>query len=101
MMYQEFGSQLDWDDPLPERKRDMLVELIQEVAELGSLPLTRFVNSNLNDTTEIHIFADASKHAYGACVFVRTVVDSKVQCTLLTARARVMLLKPITMPQLE
>ncbi|GFW87327.1 putative RNA-directed DNA polymerase from transposon X-element [Trichonephila clavipes] len=30
----------------------------------------------INETSELHIFVDASKSSYGACVFIRTVVEN-------------------------
>ncbi|GFW47385.1 uncharacterized protein TNCV_4536761 [Trichonephila clavipes] len=55
----------------------------------------------INETSELHIFVDASKSSYGACVFVRTVVENDVKVTLLRSKARVAPLKSLTIPRLE
>ncbi|GFV20203.1 DUF1758 domain-containing protein [Trichonephila clavipes] len=53
------------------------------------------------ETSELHNFVDASKSSYGACVFVRTVVENDVKVTFLCSKARVAPLKSFTVPRLE
>ncbi|XP_055932015.1 uncharacterized protein LOC129962291 [Argiope bruennichi] len=55
----------------------------------------------INGTSEIHVFVDASKSSYGACVFVRTVVENDVKVSLLRSKTRVAPLKSLTIPRLE
>ncbi|GFT84326.1 integrase_H2C2 domain-containing protein [Trichonephila clavipes] len=55
----------------------------------------------INSTSELHVFVDASKEAYAACVFVRSMFKSDVKATLVRAKARVAPLKPLSIPRLE
>ncbi|XP_048520633.1 uncharacterized protein LOC125503787, partial [Dendroctonus ponderosae] len=61
-------------------------------------------NVLVNDfvVVELHGFSDASKLAYGACVYLRA-LDSSDEChiSLLCAKTRVAPLKTITIPRLE
>lgn len=51
---------------------------------------------------ELHIFCDASKVGYGACVYVRSIGDDEsISVHLLCAKSRVAPLKEITIPRLE
>ncbi|GFT18413.1 uncharacterized protein TNCV_4059211 [Trichonephila clavipes] len=66
---------------------------------LKEVTLPRYIA--INETSELHVFVDASKSSYGACVFVRTVVENDVKVTLLRSKARVAPLKSLTIPRLE
>ena len=65
----------------------------------------RFVSSRDEDPIvcrEYHGFSDASKSAFGACVYVRSFCRSgKVSVKLLTAKSRAAPLKTETIPRLE
>ncbi|XP_071044575.1 uncharacterized protein [Parasteatoda tepidariorum] len=51
----------------------------------------------------LHVFCDASKLAYGTCVFVRveSTNEPSVKVNLVQAKSRVAPLKPLTVPRLE
>ncbi|GFW16723.1 DUF5641 domain-containing protein [Trichonephila clavipes] len=73
--------------------------MANEVYLLKEVTVPRYIA--INETSELHIFIDASKSSYGACVFVRTVVENDVKVTLLRSKARVAPLKSLTIPRLE
>ena len=51
---------------------------------------------------ELHHFSDASKDAYGQCSYLRLIDHSDhIHCSLVMAKSRVALLKPVTIPRLE
>lgn len=51
---------------------------------------------------QIHGFADASKSAYGACVYIRAVDnETKIHINLLCAKTKIAPLKTQTIPRLE
>ncbi|GFS31050.1 integrase catalytic domain-containing protein [Trichonephila inaurata madagascariensis] len=49
--------------------------------------------------SELHVFVDAAGGAYAACVFVRSIIDSKVNIVL--ARAKKSRVAPLSIPRLE
>ncbi|GFW91382.1 integrase_H2C2 domain-containing protein [Trichonephila clavipes] len=73
--------------------------MANEMYLLKEVTVPRYIA--INETSELHIFIDASKSSYGACVFVRTVVENDVKVTLLRSKARVAPLKSLTIPRLE
>ncbi|GFY10080.1 uncharacterized protein TNCV_1946251 [Trichonephila clavipes] len=73
--------------------------VIKLQSETTKITVPRYIT--INETSELHIFVDASKSSYGACVFVRTVVENDVKVTLLRSKARVAPLKSLTIPRLE
>ncbi|XP_076047314.1 uncharacterized protein LOC143028837 [Oratosquilla oratoria] len=51
---------------------------------------------------KLHPFCDASEVAFGACTYIRTInQDGKVHVALLVSKARVALIKGVTIPRLE
>ncbi|GFU88126.1 putative RNA-directed DNA polymerase from transposon X-element [Trichonephila clavipes] len=51
--------------------------------------------------SDLHVFVDASKEDYAACIFVRTKLASEIKLHLLRAKARVAPTKSVSMPRLE
>ncbi|GBM32591.1 hypothetical protein AVEN_195553-1 [Araneus ventricosus] len=54
-----------------------------------------------NEGSESHVFVDASRVSYYACVFVRTVLEAVTSVSLIRAKTRVAPLKPLTILRLE
>ena len=53
-------------------------------------------------TVELHHFSDASQNGYGQCSYLRLMDDAEsIHCSLVIAKSRVTLLKPVTVPRLE
>ncbi|GBN96457.1 hypothetical protein AVEN_86468-1 [Araneus ventricosus] len=53
------------------------------------------------ETSEFHVFVDASKRAYTACIFARSVDSNGVKINLVRTNSRVAPLKTISIPRLE
>ncbi|GFS59879.1 integrase catalytic domain-containing protein [Trichonephila clavipes] len=90
----EESKQNSYEDSLNDFQQKLTILFIME-----EVTVPRYIA--INETSELHIFVDASKSSYGACVFVRTVVENDVKVTLLRSKTRVAPLKSLTIPRLE
>ncbi|XP_053691664.1 uncharacterized protein LOC128740164 [Sabethes cyaneus] len=68
-------SGTDWDESIPEELRAVW--------------------------SQAHLFMDASELARAAVLYLRLVNNNKVRCTLVAAKTKVALLKPVSVPRLE
>ncbi|CAL1262170.1 unnamed protein product, partial [Larinioides sclopetarius] len=66
---------LDWDDPIPKQLTTTLNEWCEEIKDLHFITIPRYYldQGTFNDVehAQLHCFADASKRAYGAVVYIR------------------------------
>lgn len=95
-------EKLTWDESVSLTLHQQWLEFASELDSLNSLNIPRKVVCCPAVCVELHGFSDASVHAYGACVFIRSVND-KGECLvrLLCAKSRVAPLKTLTTPRLE
>lgn len=91
-----------WDDNL---NSDLVKEWCtyrNELLLLTNIRVPRWLGTNLHDCVELHGFCDASKTAYSAVVYVRTInTDNNINVALLVAKTRVAPVKQISIPRLE
>ncbi|GFT44317.1 putative RNA-directed DNA polymerase from transposon X-element [Trichonephila clavipes] len=90
---------LKWDDPLPENIQKIFRKWRDEIVYLEKVNIPRYVE--INENSELHLFVDACKSSYGACVYIRTVTPLGVKIRLIRAKSRVAPLKTMTIPRLE
>lgn len=99
------ADQLSWDDPLPDSLKSRWERWRKSVHKLGSLEIRRcYKPAEFGRVVkrELHHFSDASHSGYGQCSYLRLVNDEgQVCCSLVMSKARVVPLKPITIPGLE
>ncbi|XP_065078903.1 uncharacterized protein LOC135701886 [Ochlerotatus camptorhynchus] len=102
IMQKLWSSKMNWDDELEE---DILVEWVNfrnSLTTLNLIQVPRCVMMSGAIRYEIHGFADASIVAYGACIYMRSVLaDGSAELRLMCAKSRVAPLKAITIPRLE
>ncbi|GFV35656.1 putative RNA-directed DNA polymerase from transposon X-element [Trichonephila clavipes] len=70
-----------------------------EIVYLEKVNIPRYVE--INENSELHLFVDACKSSYGACVYIRTVTPLVVKIRLIRAKSRVAPLKTMIIPRLE
>ncbi|GFW74113.1 integrase catalytic domain-containing protein [Trichonephila clavipes] len=90
---------LKWDDHLPENIQKIFRKWRDEIEYLEKVHIPRYVE--INENSELHLFVDACKSSYGACVYIRTVTLLGVKIRLIRAKSRVAPLKTMTIPRLE
>ncbi|XP_068987526.1 uncharacterized protein [Bombus flavifrons] len=93
---------IDWDESLP---ADLHTEWSKYYAQLRLLNNVRFPRKTIIKAAaeiELHGFCDETERAYGACVYLRTIIpDGHVWTRLLTAKSKVAPLKSQSIPRLE
>ncbi len=95
---------IPWDKPVPQDLRDQWITWIQDLPSIQDHPKTRRLSTYDRKPifTALHGFCDASSVAYGAAIYLRTVYDDQsTTVTLIVARARVLPVKPTTIPKAE
>ncbi|XP_055922602.1 uncharacterized protein LOC129953417 [Eupeodes corollae] len=107
ILFQSIWKQnLDWDEGLPSELQKIWTECYADVSELSQLMIPRCV-LNEEGSTQIHIFADASQHAFGAVAFLRIADnDGTITPRFLCAKNRIAPIKnkdrdELTVPKLE
>lgn len=96
-------SGCQWDESVPQHVYTRWSRFRSELADLNQLRVARRVKFiTESQHVQIHGFCDASQHAYGACVYVRTqTAKNRYRIELLCSKSRVAPVKEITIPRLE
>ncbi|XP_058456811.1 uncharacterized protein LOC131434173 [Malaya genurostris] len=96
----------DWDEEVDDNAYDFwrrwtkMIEFISTV----HLPRCYFPGATENTYTDaqLHVFVDASETAYSCAVYLRTIdINGDPQCVLVTGKAKVAPVKPMSVPRLE
>ena len=90
---------IDWDMPLEREIRDRWLNISRDIKECTSVTIPRsyFSSHSVDETTQLHVFVDASPKAYGAVAYVR----QALQTSFVMAKSRVAPLKQLSLPRLE
>ncbi|GFU81465.1 putative RNA-directed DNA polymerase from transposon X-element [Trichonephila clavipes] len=99
LLQEAWKLKLKWDDLLPENIQKIFRKWREEIVYLEKVNIPRYVE--INENSELHIFVDACKSSYWACVYIRTVTLLGVKIRLIRAKSRVAPLKTMTIPRLE
>ncbi|GFY30103.1 integrase catalytic domain-containing protein [Trichonephila clavipes] len=94
---------LEWDENLPKDILNQVKKWLEQLPILASIKIPGCLNLSSNGIKRLtlHVFCDASKKAYAACVFLRVEYEGNVFVKLIQAKARVAPLKDISIPRLE
>ncbi|XP_067945389.1 uncharacterized protein [Watersipora subatra] len=98
------AAELDWDAPIPTEEKLEWERWLEDLKTIDKISIKRCMKKAGMDvqTTQIHVFNDASLKGYGACCYLRQVgKDGTVHTMLLFGKSRVAPLKPVTIPRLE
>lgn len=103
LMQQIWESGIGWDDEITDFHYDMWLSWSTNLKNCTNVRVPRMmVDHPLNECKiELHMFCDASEHAYASVAYLRFIFDSKVHCCLINSKARVAPLKPTSIPRLE
>ncbi|XP_058827761.1 uncharacterized protein LOC131687681 [Topomyia yanbarensis] len=96
------GKIWSWDNELPSAIKERWHEYQSQLHRLNDLRIDRCILLSNPVSVQLHFFSDASEHAYGSCVYVRSTDASRaVKICLLTAKSKVAPLKKQSIPRLE
>ena len=86
---------IDWDQTLPEEMVQEWKELTDELHTVSEITIPRLIG--LVQEGDMHVFSDASRVAYGTCIYV----VRSTQSNLVMSKAKVAPIKAVTIPKLE
>ena len=95
---------LPWDKPVPQDLHDKWKAWLSDLPTILSHPIPRRLSNSPEKSINkaLHGFCDASTLAYGAAIYLRSVhKEGSTSVSLVTAKARVAPVKPITIPKSE
>ena len=94
---------IGWDTPLTTEDEDKWQILRKNLAPLEQLTITRCIKPAPTSHIELHGFADASGHAYGACIYLvsKALDGTLINSSLVVAKSKVGPLEQISMPRME
>lgn len=69
---QLWRKNIEWDDPIADEEFDVWSRLRSELCSINDMKIPRRVTVDNPITFELHGFSDASKKAYGCCVYLRS-----------------------------
>lgn len=97
---------LGWDDRLGENERLQWMRWLQDLPKLDRcLKVDRCFKPETFGkvrTVQLHLFSDASRQGYSAVAYLRLVeVDGRIHCAFVMGKARLALLREISIPRLE
>ncbi|XP_062541430.1 uncharacterized protein LOC134209460 [Armigeres subalbatus] len=98
-------SNCGWDEEIDENSWTLWQRWINLLPEVETIRIPRChiggAKSAEVDSLEVHIFTDASEHAYGCVAYLRAVIKGEVRCSLMMSRAKVAPIKRQSIPRLE
>ncbi|XP_055527384.1 uncharacterized protein LOC129719999 [Wyeomyia smithii] len=102
LMQKTWVAKLKWDCPLEGELLETWSKFYSALQYINKIEIPRFFSVPGSSTIELHGFAVASAHAYGACLYVRSINDEGY-CTsrLLCSKSKIAPLKDLTNPHKE
>ncbi|XP_055584715.1 uncharacterized protein LOC129737580 [Uranotaenia lowii] len=105
LMQDVWRSGIGWDDKLSETNYQGWVRWIKLFPLIESVSIPRCYLGQFGSTAyqsvELHVFTDAGEDAYGCVAFFRFVMDTKVHCSFVEAKAKVSPLQHLSIPRKE
>ncbi|XP_018359703.1 PREDICTED: uncharacterized protein LOC108758956 [Trachymyrmex cornetzi] len=103
LMQRLWSLDVGWDESLPQDLYTQWKSYRSSLNQLQEIRVSRCVKEgNAKAKFDLHRFGDASKKAYGACIYAASKdVDGNLHSRLLCAKSRVAPLKTITIARLE
>ena len=98
-------EKIPWDEKVPSEQQKQWKDWLEELPKLEQLKINRcYKPKDFGKVVnkQLHHFSDASQDGYGTVSYLRQVnEDGDIQCSFVTAKARVAPLKPHTIVKME
>lgn len=99
------GMKLGWDERIPEEFKEQLSRWLYDLHLLSDYKVKRYIKPHDFEhpvSTQLHHFGDASESGFGTVSYLRLMNKSNtVHSSFIMGKARVVPLKPVTIPRLE
>ncbi|XP_011858745.1 PREDICTED: uncharacterized protein LOC105556271 [Vollenhovia emeryi] len=94
---------IHWDESVPQELHTSWLKLKSQLPVVNQLQITRCAKFHPDPQfAQLHGFCDASQNAYGACIYVRTKLETgEYRSELLCSKSHVASLKAVSLPRLE
>ena len=103
LLQEVWRAGIGWNDELPTALNLRWEKWKESLEQLDGFRIPRCYDTNTSRTSpvELHVFCDASTHAYAVLAYVRVPTAQGFHSSLVMAKMRVALLKPTSVPRLE
>lgn len=99
------GEKMTWDEPVSQKIREDFLEILHDLIKVKEIKFPRCVKpigADSNQSPEMMIFADGSKSAFCALVYLRfQMLDGSVRCRFVAGKTRVAPVKKVSVPRVE
>ena len=100
ILKQTFVLEMKWKDPLPHSLKIEWHKWVDDVSNLKTISIPRFIPNNNNNYT-IHVLSDASNSGLGIAAYARAFEKGKWRTTFIMGKSKVAPKKASTIPRLE
>ncbi|XP_065075910.1 uncharacterized protein LOC135699567 [Ochlerotatus camptorhynchus] len=102
LMKNVWSEKIDWDEELNSELVKNWEYFLKCLSGVKKIRIPRRVVSSDAIAFEIHVFGDASLEAYGACVYIRSIIPGKShEMKMLTAKSKIVPKSVLTVPRKE
>ncbi|XP_062713829.1 uncharacterized protein LOC134290668 [Aedes albopictus] len=102
LMQQTWADKIDWDESLSDDLLRDWLRLRNSLVAVRDIKIPRPVTGPAYESLELHGFADASGIAYGACLYVRSILpNDRCVVRLLCSKSKIAPLQELTIPRKE
>ncbi|XP_062556742.1 uncharacterized protein LOC134221567 [Armigeres subalbatus] len=105
LLQEIWRSGISWDEEIPDTLNDKWEHWLLILPQVQSIRIPRCyrTTTSLGDSTKVqlHTFVDASEYGYAAAVYLRFEENGYVECSIVSAKAKVAPLRFISISSLE
>ena len=95
-------AEIRWDERVKGELLDDWLIIWSHLPDITRISIPRLIKPvGIPDIVYLHVFADASKVAYGAVAYLVTFTNSNSVSHIIFGKSRVAPFKPMTIPRLE